>query len=89
MCHFPCFSFCCVAAEEEAGFPLSSYLRQAGFSLGRNARMLASQAPDRMADRDKVKINTPAVVVWCYCCLKLDADSGMNHIDIHVACSYL
>ena len=36
------------------GFPMSTYLRQCGCQLGRNARMLASQAPDRLANHRKV-----------------------------------
>ncbi|KAI0224820.1 Methyltransferase-like protein 25 [Lamellibrachia satsuma] len=38
----------------QSGFPMSSYLRQHGCQLGRNARMLASQAPDRLANHRKL-----------------------------------
>lgn len=36
------------------GFPMSMYLRQRGCQLGRNARMLASQAPERLANHKKL-----------------------------------
>ena len=43
----------------QPGFPMSSYLRQRGCQLGRNARTLASQAPDRLAN--DMKVDTLAV----------------------------
>lgn len=36
------------------GFPLSSYLKNRKFSLGRNARMLAAQATDRLTAQETV-----------------------------------
>lgn len=40
--------------DEEMGFPLSTFLRQKKFSLGRNARMLASYSLDRINSRSNV-----------------------------------
>ena len=42
------------------GFPSSDFLLQRGCQLGRNARMLASQTPERIADKGNVsELMTP------------------------------
>ena len=38
----------------DPGFPMSNYLRSRGMQLGRNARMLSLQAPDRILEERKV-----------------------------------
>ena len=39
---------------EDYGFPLSDYLKSKGFKLGRNSRMLACQAVDRLVTEEKL-----------------------------------
>ena len=46
---------------EEVGFPVSAPLRHQLCQLGRNARMLASQAPDRAAQANKVGTTIPDI----------------------------
>lgn len=40
------------------GFPMSSYLKNLKFCLGRNARMLAAQPPDKMLNTGTVSHNS-------------------------------
>ncbi len=42
--------------DPSAAFPVSEHFQSLGVRLGRNARMLGAQAPDRMAEWDKVRI---------------------------------
>ena len=39
----------------DEGYPVSEYLRRRRAQLGRNARMLANQPPDRLVDGGKVR----------------------------------
>ncbi|XP_013382152.1 methyltransferase-like protein 25 [Lingula anatina] len=41
---------------KDSGFPMSEYLRKCTFSLGRNARMLASQSLERLTESTKESI---------------------------------
>ena len=41
--------------SSEAGFPLSSFLKEQQFSLSRNATMVAQQAANKLACENKVQ----------------------------------
>ncbi|XP_067001301.2 probable methyltransferase-like protein 25 isoform X2 [Anabrus simplex] len=43
-------------SELEYGFPMSKFLTSQNFSLGRNARMLAAQALDRISEKEQVPV---------------------------------
>ena len=44
-------------ANGEPGFPLSQQLKELGYALGRNARMVSSQPLERYASEKKVPLN--------------------------------
>lgn len=52
------FSFIEEGKENEFGFPMSQVLLSEKFSLGRNARMLAAQAIDRLSEKEEVSVNS-------------------------------
>ena len=46
--------FALISDTPGSGFPLSHCLCDIGYELGRNARMLATQSPARVAEQSKV-----------------------------------
>uniref|UniRef100_A0A1B6MMQ1 Methyltransferase domain-containing protein n=2 Tax=Graphocephala atropunctata TaxID=36148 RepID=A0A1B6MMQ1_9HEMI len=66
------------------GFPMSAYLKHEGFVLGRNARMLAAQPPDRISHQGTV--GTEALfyraLLEVYLEKKLHPANGLPHFRV-------
>uniref|UniRef100_A0A1B6J4W2 Methyltransferase domain-containing protein n=1 Tax=Homalodisca liturata TaxID=320908 RepID=A0A1B6J4W2_9HEMI len=72
------------SAASGIGFPMSTYLRDEGFVLGRNARMLAAQPPDRISHEGTLQTEALfyRALLEVYLEKKLCPPNGLPHFRV-------